>query len=217
MAGRDYNWLLATVADWTHRTNLTVTIPDFIRFAEGTIYRRLTTYAQEIEAMLVTEPGSRFVVLPADFGSPIQLQSRHIEPRYNFVAVDTNQLQINDDEPGLPVNWAVDGINIAFDRPADQAYQLSFRYLQSPYLSATNIMTPLLEKNPDLFLYGALVHAAPYVRDDPRMPMWKTEFDRILREVAAQAARSKSVAPLQTEVPYSMVGENYGGLRGEFW
>ena len=216
MAGRDYNWLLATVADWTHRTNLSVSIPDFIRFAEGTINRRLNIYAQEAEAMLVTEPDSRFVLLPADYASPIQLQSRHIEPRYNFVAVEASQLQVNDDEPGLPLNWAIDGVNIAFDRPADRAYQLSFRYLQSLYLSATNLITPLLLREPDLFLYGALAHSAPYIRDDGRMPMWKSEFERILREVAAQASRSKSVAPLQTELPGSLIGSNYGGMRGEF-
>ena len=62
MAGRDYNWLLATVADWTHRTNLSVSIPDFIRFAEGTINRRLNIYAQEEEAMLVTEASSSYQV-----------------------------------------------------------------------------------------------------------------------------------------------------------
>lgn len=216
MAGRDYNWLLATVGDWVHRTNLTTSIPDFIRFAEGTINRRLNIYAQEEEAMLVTEPGSRFVLLPADFASPIQLQSRHIEPRYTMVPVEASQMLINDDEPGLPANWAIDGENIAFNCPADRAYQLSFRYVQSLYLSATNLMTPLLMREPDLYLYGALVHSAPYIRDDARMPMWKSEFDRIMREVAAQASRSKSLAPLQTELPGSLIGSNYGGMRGEF-
>lgn len=210
---RDYNWLLAAVADWLHRSNLTARIPDWVRMAEAKINRKLNIYAKEIDAPLVAEVGSRLVALPGDFGSPIKLQSRHIEPRYDFIALEASQLPIDDDSHGLPKFWAIDGPNIAFERPADQAYPLQFRYVQALYLSSTNLTNPLLEKNPDLYLYGALVHSAPYMRDDPRIAVWKTEFDDALRQVAAEASRSKSMAPLRTEVPVSLTG-NCGRSRG---
>lgn len=198
---RDYNWLLAAVADWLHRSDLTSRIPDWIRMAEAKINRKLNIYAKELDAPLVSEVGSRLVVLPSDYGSPIQLQSRHVEPRYDFIALDASQMVIDDDSRGLPKFWAIDGANIAFERPADQAYPLQFRYVQALHLSSTNVTNVILEKNPDLYLYGALAHSAPYLRDDARVLTWKTEFDDILRQVAAEASRSKSMAPLRTEVP----------------
>lgn len=210
---RDYNWLLAAVADWLHRGDLAGRIPDWIRMAEAKINRKLNIYAKEIDAPLVSGIGSRFVALPADYGSPIQLQSRHVEPRYDFTALEASQLAIDDDSRGLPKYWAIDGANIAFERPADQVYPLQFRYVQAIYLSSTNVTNAVLEKNPDLYLYGALVHSAPYLRDDPRIATWKTEFDDALRQVAAEASRSKSVAPLRTEVPMSFTG-NCGRNRG---
>lgn len=201
MAGRDYTWLLTAIADELHRTDLTAKIPDWVRFAESTINRKLNIYAKEIETVMATEPASRFIPLPADFGSPILLQSRQIEPRTDFIAMEASQLPINDDQPGMPLYWAVDGENIAFDRPADQAYPLIFRYVQSLYLSEAAPTNVLLEKNPDLYLYGALVHSAPYIMDDARIGTWKAMFDDALRQVAAEASRSKSIAPLRTEIP----------------
>lgn len=209
---RDYNWLMAAIADLLHRRDLGARIPDWIRMAEAKINRKLNIYAKEVDAPLVSEISSRFVALPADYGSPICLQSRHVEPRYDFTLLEASQLTINDVTSGLPEFWAIDGANIAFERPADQAYPLQFRYVQSLYLSSTNLTNTLLEKNPDLYLYGALVHSAPYLRDDQRIAIWKNEFDDALRQVAAEASRSKSMAPLRTEVPMSFAGTcRHGG------
>jgi hypothetical protein len=200
---RDYSWLLTAVADWLHRKDLSGRIPDWVRMAEAKINRKLNISAKEIDLPLSSEAGSRFVALPSDFASPIQLQSRHIEPRYDFVLLTAEQLPIDDDSPGLPQFWAVDGGNIAFEKPTDQSYALMLRYQQSIYLSTSNPSNMLLQKHPDLYLYGALVHSAPYLRDDPRVATWKTEFDDVLRQVAAEAARSRSMAPLRTDLPFS--------------
>lgn len=212
---RDYEWLLAAVADWLHKSNLTARIPDFVRLAEGQINRRLNIAAKEIEAALSAVAGSRYVALPSDFASPIRLQARHVEPRYDFSLMEAAQLPINDDARGLPSYWAIDGINIAFEMPADQAYSLVLRYVQSVYLSETNTTTTLLTRHPDLYLYGALAHSAPYIRDDARLPMWQSTFNRILAEVAAEAARSKGMATLRTEVPTSTDNHRRGcGILG---
>jgi len=206
MAGRDYTWLLAAVADELHRADLTARIPDWIVFAEATINRKLNIYAKEIEAPLTTEIASRFIPLPDDYGSPLRLEMRDIEPRSDIIAVEATQLSINDDAAGIPIYWAIDGANIAFDRPADKSYPLMFRYVESLNLSSTNLTNPILLKNPDLYLYGSLLHSAPYIKDDMRIGTWKAMFDDALRQVAAEASRSKSVAPLRTELPISLIG-----------
>lgn len=196
---RDYEWLKTAVADWLHKSNLTSRIPDFIRFAEGTINRKLNIAQKEIEASLVAVVGSRFVALPSDFASPVELTSTYIQPRHEFTPVIVSEMDIDDVNRGLAYYWAIDGSNIAFERPADQAYPLRLRYIRTLYLSEASTTNALLTAHPDLYLYGALAHSAPYIRDDPRLPMWESTFRQILKEVKDEANRSKSMAPLQCD------------------
>lgn len=203
MAFDTYSALQAAVADWLHRTDLTARIPDFIRLAEASINRRLSIFPKEIDGMLVAEIDSRFVALPTDFGSPIQLSSRHTNPWWDIAMVMPTELFPNDDDQGLPSRWAVDGANIAFEKLADQAYPLVLRYYQNLYLSDAQPTTPLFTRAPDLYLYGALAHSAPFLRNDERLPMWQGKFNLLLQEVAAEASRTPGAVPLRTEVPVS--------------
>lgn len=198
---RDYEWLKTAVADWLHKSNLTARIPDFIRFAEGSINRKLNIVAKEYETALTAVIGSRFVALPTDYGSPIELTTTFTEPRYEFTFRVVSDMCIDDVNRSLAEFWGIDGANIAFERPADQAYALRLRYVRSLYLSDTSTTNALLSAHPDLYLYGALAHSAPYIRDDPRLPMWQSEFNRILAEVKAEASRSKGVANLRCDTP----------------
>lgn len=200
-----YAFLCEQVARWLHRSDLTDDIPNFVRMAEAQIYRRLNVFPREIEVDLVSEVGSRFVALPPDYAEPLGLWSSHVEPRYEFTATIASALPINDDDARLPIYWAIDGANIAFEVPTDQAYPLQFRYFQTTYLSNAVQTNPLFLRAPEMFLYGALSHAAPFLADDARTPMWEAKFKQLMLEVAAEASRSKSVATLQTEIPASLI------------
>lgn len=204
MAYDTYSGLKATVADYLHRSDLDSRIPGFIRLAEQAINRRLKIFPKEIEAPLVSVPGSRFVALPSDYGSPIELSTSYVEPRFVFTMADTSQLVVDDVNARQPLYWAVDGANIAFECPTDQAYQLQLRYLQNLFLSDVNPTNPLFNRANDLYLYGALVHSVEFTQNDARRPGWQSKFNSILNGVAEEAARSKSMAPLQTEIPGSL-------------
>lgn len=213
MAYDTYDGLKATVADWLHRADLTSRIPDFIRLAEATINRRLTIFPKEVEVPLVSAIGSRFIALPSDYSSPIQLQTTYTEPREPLTLLEASQLPIDDANQGMPFYWAIDGANIAFERPSDQAYPLRLRYVQTVFLSDSNQTVPTLVRAPDLYLYGALVHSVEFTQNDARRPGWVTKFNQILQDVAAEASRSKGMAPLVTEIPGALLGSSYG-VRG---
>ena len=215
MAITTYAELQAEVSDWLHRDDLAAKVPTFISNAESVINRRLHIFPVEVEANLVSVIGSRFVPLPADFGSPVMLQSSVYDPRYEFLPLMAQQLAVDEDLQTLPRYWAVDGANIAFECPTDQAYNLILRYWKTVYLSDLAPTNELFARAPDLYLYGALAQAAPYVRDDARWPTWDGKFKEILKEVAADAARSKTVAPLRTEIPASLLGPF--GTRGDIF
>lgn len=199
-----YATLQTTVIDWLHRADLAAKVPDFIELAEAAMNRRLNIAPKEIDAPLVMTLGSRYITVPADMGEPIALWSDYSQPRVKLTAMLAETLPVRAGAPGgKPTYWAIDGARLAFDKVADAAYPLTFRYVQDSALSNANQSNALLARAPDLYLYGALAQAAPYMRDDARIALWQSTFERILREVHADANRSKSIAPLMTELPLS--------------
>lgn len=197
MAFDTYAALQAGVVDWLHRANLAARVPEFIQLAEAEINRKLKIGPKEIPVALTMTPGSRFVARPTDMGQPIAVW-RGDE---RLTATLAASLDPNTTMAGAPMYWAVDGVNLAFDKLADQAYPITFRYVQDTRLSDSNPTNEVLLRSPDLYLYGALAQAAPYMRDDARAGMWKSEFLRILRDVNTEYGRQRSVAPLRTELP----------------
>lgn len=210
MAYDTYDGLKETIAEWLHRTNLTERIPDFIRLAEQTINRRLTIFPKEVDAALVTVAGSRFIPLPDDFGSPISMQSAAGMP---IPLVDATVLRVNAGFSGEPCEWAIDGTNIAFGTKTDKQYPVVLRYVRTLYLSDTAQTNPLLDRAGDLYLYGALASSAQYTWNDARLPIWEQKFNALLTQVAAEASRSKGMAPLQTEI----AGVLNSGASGRDW
>ena len=47
-----------------------------------------------------------------------------------------------------------------------------YYYSRIPELSDSNTTNWLLEYFPDAYLYGSLVHSAPYLKDDARLTIW---------------------------------------------
>ena len=45
-------------------------------------------------------------------------------------------------------------------------------------LSATNSTNEVLTEAPMIYLYAALLEAAPYLKDDERVPMWVAAFEQ---------------------------------------
>jgi hypothetical protein len=50
-------------------------------------------------------------------------------------------------------------------------------------LSDSNVTNWLLEDHPDIYVYGSLVHSAPYLKDDNRLAMWQALLDQAVAEL----------------------------------
>jgi hypothetical protein len=201
---QSYAWLQERIKAWLKRTDLKADVPEFIRFAELEINRRLKVTAKEIEATLACVPGSRFVDLPADYGSAVALWAVIDGRRCELVPRLPEQLLVDDTLSTQPQYWTVDGARIGFSNPADRAYTLHLRYLRTLFLSDAVPTNDLLTSAPDLYVYGALVQAAPFIQQDERLPMWQSKFEALMRSTAAESARAKSMVPLQTELPAAL-------------
>lgn len=63
----------------------------------------------------------------------------------------------------------------------DLAYPIEILYYELPALLDSTVQTNwLTEYAPNLLLYGALVEATPFVKDDQRVQLWQTYYDRAL-------------------------------------
>ena len=57
-------------------------------------------------------------------------------------------------------------------------------------LTAGNFASnPNVTEHPDLYLYGALCEAAPYLQHDERLPVWEARYQQAVREVRVQDDR----------------------------
>ncbi len=200
MALATYSDLQAAVADWLERADLAGRIPDFITLAESRLNRMLRLRMMETEVALAAIVGARTMALPAGFTEPVALWRELDSGREALRFVDPAAIPVST-TAGLPRAWTVSGGVVAFERPCDQAYGFTLRMLGGLSLSATTPTNPILAAYPDLYLFAALVEAAPYLRDGDLLSMFSARLDAALAEVGAKEARSRALSTLGTEAP----------------
>lgn len=191
MALANYSDLKSAVADWLVRSDLTSRIPDFIALAEARINREL-----RVREMIATETGtvsSQTLAIPSDFvealrftldtASDIPLEYRPFEDAERRNAGNSS---------GQPAMFAVVGSEFRlYPTPdSDYTYTLDF-YQRVPALSDTNTTNWLLTKAPDLYLFGALAEAAPFLLDEAWFPLWDGRFQTVKRALQGAESRAK--------------------------
>lgn len=203
----DYSSLKQAIADWVARSDLTTQIPTFIQLAEARMNKDLRVL--DMQAELVTALStSKTLTLPGEvleiqsvrvdlFGKnfevpplpPANLQDRDVESAvpYGYVRVGNLLYMIGGPKP----SGAVPG-------PGEPSMDIEFNLLYFGGLKAlgsVTILTPadggqtttivatsnwLLQKEPGLYLYAALIEASPYLQDDARTLVWAEQYKSIL-------------------------------------
>src|SRR5215831_9409112 len=128
MAITNYSELQAAAANWLNRTDLSGSanrIPEFIDLAEARLNRDLKLRTMESDQAVATVAGSRFIALPSGYLEPLALFIERSTGREALTFVPS-RLE-TDGAAGEPQYWTVDGANIAFERPADQVYGMTFK------------------------------------------------------------------------------------------
>jgi hypothetical protein len=184
MALTTYAELKTSVGDWLNRSDLTTAIPDFISLAEAQIERNLRTRQMIVRstASLTTE----YSAVPDDFleaktfkldtSPPTPLQFETIDSMDNLSVVYTSS--------GKPAYFSVVGNQFRFIPTPDTEYtgELTY-YAKLSKLSSTNTSNWLLTAAPDIYIYGALMQAAPYLQDDARITVWAALYKNGLEEL----------------------------------
>lgn len=179
MAIGTYIELLAAVDNWLARTDLSARTPEFIALCEGKLNRDLRCIQMEKRSttsvnMSSVEP--EFITLPTDFQTMrrVRLSSVAGKPRLDFrsgVQADEYRYGIAD-TAAQPYYFTILGDEMELLPTPDQAYTIEMVYRSNIPPLETNSTNWLLTLAPDIYLYGALLEAAIFMKDDPRVPVW---------------------------------------------
>lgn len=196
----NYTDLKATVASYLARSDLTNTIPDFIRLAEVRLRRDLRLRQMLKSATTTTTGGDATVSLPSDF---LQLRDLFVvtnpvrDLQYVTPSVFSRNGRVT--ESGLPVYYTILGSEFKFAPTPDTDYTLEILYYSAPeYLTDSNPSNVFVAQCPDLLLYGALIEAEPFLMNDARIQLWAGMYDRGIAALNAADDQSEySGVPLR--------------------
>jgi hypothetical protein len=189
----DYASLQSAVTEYLardHDATLISRIPTFIQLAEAKFNRQLFVRQMERRATAVANLASsepEFISLPADFQSMrrVRISSVGGKPCLSFKSgtqLDEYRFGISN-VAGQPRYFTVFGDEIELAPTPDAACTVEMVYRRHIPPLATNDQNWLLMLAPDLYLYGALLESAPYIKEDVRIQTWGLGFSSALNEL----------------------------------
>lgn len=184
MALTTYTELKASVADWLVRTDLTAAIPDFISLAEAQIERNLRTRQMIVRADASID--SQYSAVPADFlaTKSFKLNTNPVTPMQFETMESLDQLASRTSAAGKPLYFGIVGNQIRVVPTPDTTYTGELTYFAKlTKLSSSAASNWLLTSSPDIYLYGALLQAAPYLQDDARIAVWSSLYQSGLEQL----------------------------------
>lgn len=214
----DYSTLQTHIANTLNRPSLTAdgVVPNLIQQFESSA-RRGITIQDPSTGDWMTVPVRNLVdratfQVSAD-GTDLPTDIDSIESFYHdgptyfgpITMVPADQIPVykaNYGDTGVPEFAAITANKLRFAPEADATYSLRMTYWQKiTSLSAQNTTNWLLTNHPDIYLYGALCESAPYLKDDARLAMWKTELrDRVLALEASNERKQFGGGSLQRRI-----------------
>jgi hypothetical protein len=200
MAITTYDELKASIANWLNRDDLTAVIPDFIALAEAQIARDVRHWRQE--KRVTTSVNEQYENLPIDWLEMIQIQ---LTAGGRLQVISAAQLQ-DRKEVSLtahkPKYYRLTSDQIELYPAPDSSYEVAMQYYaRVPALSDAETFNWILTDYPDIYLYGALVHAAPYLADDQRVSVWAALYQSAVDALNQDNTKSRVSGPLRMGMP----------------
>lgn len=203
-----YTNLKAEIADWLNRQDLTAQIPTFIRLTEAQVERMLRV-REMITRSYATLTG-QYIALPLDYLalSNVQLNTNPVQQLQYVTNHELDNVRARKEAADRPLYYSIVGDSIEVAPIPDDSYEIEIiYYAEIPKLTDTVQETNwLLDKHPDLYLYGSLMNAAPYLENDQRVQVWGQALSGILEDIRVADERSKAAgSPLKMRIkPYGV-------------
>jgi len=197
MALSNYTELKDAIADWLDRSDLTNRIPDFIALAEARLNRELRIRPMEVRSTMTTTAGKRYFNLPGGY-----LQMRNFQINTNpitpleYITPEMLDRLYGSNTTGKPRAYTLigDEIQLAPIPDSDYTIEMAFYEKFTPLGDGTSgtVTSNWLTKNaPDVILYGALIEAEPFIRNDERIQLWLTAYKEAIDKIQKADERDR--------------------------
>ena len=190
MAATDYGELKEDVRQYLYnRRDLTAQIPNFISLSERKIFRRLRCPANEKGATFTPtgDDGFPSVDIPGDYLEAKVLTVNDL-PLERITDLEFKRRIKEDNAAREPRTFARLLGKFFFWPPPDDAYVTDLIYWAD--FSGTLVedvdTNDILRIAPDVYVYGALLEAMPFLVKDERIPIWRDFFNEALDELNHQ-------------------------------
>lgn len=193
MALATYTDLLASVANWINRSDLTANIPDFVTLAEARIARDVRVRAMINYLTTATVGGTEYIAVPTGFLEYENL-TLGTTPQRVLTYETPEQMDVRFPLGGgqsRPMVYTIIGDRLYLGPCPDQAYDIVQTYYKKFDALSTTPTNWLLTNHPGVYLWAALCEAAPFMADDSRLPVWEGKYSADVR--ALQTADDKSL------------------------
>ena len=205
MAINTYATLVTAITEWLAReedATLVARIPDFITLAEAKFNRVLMHPKMETRSTASIDTGNtepEFVSLPGDFQTMrrVRLSSVTGKPSLEYLS----QTQMADYRYSIdnvteqPIYYSIMGDELELAPTPNDDYTLEMVYRANiPALTSGNTTNWLLTLAPDLYLYGALLESAPYIKEDERLATWASAVSTVIDQLNTLGERQSTNA-----------------------
>jgi hypothetical protein len=191
MALANYSGLQASIANWTHRSDLTPLIPDFVTMAESRISRDLRLRRQITVGTLNCVAGVATVTIPDDW---LEFENLSVEANPSrqlvYVPVEHIDAKYNSEDSGIPAVFTIEGSQILLGPKPDSNYVLdSIYYARFPSIitSSTNW---LLTNHPNIYLFACLIEAFLYTQNAEQAAVFTQRYMQGVEQLQQQDDRA---------------------------
>lgn len=187
MALATYTDLRAAVSSTLMRGDLDAMIPDWVEMCEANL-RRVLKGQDNIMRAYINAGGAdeRYENLPADFWemvSPPRTDADSGDTPMEYVTPRMMDYFWASPATGTARYYTLVGKQIQFyPQPVAAKVEIAYRQSFPALATAPGGTNLLLQTDPDLYLYGTLLHSAPALHEDERVQTWAALYQKAVDE-----------------------------------
>jgi len=213
MAITSYSTLISAVKTYLNRSDISdAQIKEFISLAEASFNRVLRTRNQITRS--TSDISTQFVSQPTDLLElyNIQLNSDPIVRLEQVSLSKMDELKSASSTTGKPRYFAITGADLEFYPSPDTTYEIEVIYYKTiAPLSDSNTDNFLLTNQVDIYLFGTLVQAEPWLMNDERIGVWGSFLGKAIEELRISDQRAQTESG--TIVMRAKRNLDYGGWK----
>jgi hypothetical protein len=186
----DLDTLKSTASDWLDRDDLDTKIPVFILMAEALFNRELRT--PDMEKTTTGQVSGEDTPLPDDYLAMRAIYEEGSPDRPLKGIAPSAIRQDFDGTTGSPVAYALISGGIRLVPPPSASLLVTMDYwARIDALSTANPSNWLLEKHPDVYLWGTLFYAEAHLDNATRAGQWKSLLDEAISRINRAASNDR--------------------------